>query len=602
MAKLLILFVVGIIWLIVSSFGNPGSNNQNEYKALHDRNRVNKRKEKLKKFIHLCLPRDLDDIFIKISNIENSLLLAKKHLKISEVSSIDKEVLYTSSIKQKDEIESKTLLLVSDLNIILSANKVKFIDLCHQILESTCEYPVLYKDKFFLEPLTIENPTLDYNAIPAFFNIKNSIMGRWHRDEIEKLFFDDIGKINIYNNKIRQIPEKIQKIKDTISNLKDEENQLTEKVKKLNSARKSAYITVANWYISECQKNKLSIKEILENYDAGNKPGVENYFDLAIAQLDFSNSIPAIWSLQFSEADSILIVEIKLPNVIHDEPRKYVQQKNGIVIKPLNKIERENFIPKIHPAILLKLAYEIFRNDYKRKINLLVLNGWIEYHDSRTGVLTMAYTASLAVKYEDIINLILEKLDPIAAFNKLQGISAGKVLEIVPIRPILKLETKDSRFVEAIPVIDAMAAQANLAAMDWQLFEHLIRELFEKKFSNEDVEVKVTRASRDKGVDAVVFDPDPITGGKYIIQAKRYTNTVDVSSVRDLCAVVQKEGASRGILVTTSSFGADSYEFVKNSPITLINGQELLGLLSQYGYKFRIDIDEAKKLLAITEK
>lgn len=50
--------------------------------------------------------------------------------------------------------------------------------------------------------------------------------------------------------------------------------------------------------------------------------------------------------------------------------------------------------------------------------------------------------------------------------------------------------------------------------MDWEDFEHLIRELFEKEFSQSGGEVKVTRTSRDHGVDAVAFDPDPLRGGK----------------------------------------------------------------------------------------
>jgi restriction system protein len=106
----------------------------------------------------------------------------------------------------------------------------------------------------------------------------------------------------------------------------------------------------------------------------------------------------------------------------------------------------------------------------------------------------------------------------------------------------------------------------------------------------------LTHSSRDKGVDAVVFNPDPIRGGKYVIQAKRYTNTVDVSAVRDLVAVVAHEGASRGILVTTSTYGADAYAFVQGKPITLLDGAKLLGLLEKHGYKFRINLSEARQL------
>jgi len=137
----------------------------------------------------------------------------------------------------------------------------------------------------------------------------------------------------------------------------------------------------------------------------------------------------------------------------------------------------------------------------------------------------------------------------------------------------------------------------NLATMDWQDFEHLIRELFEKEFGQAGTEVKITQASRDRGVDAIAFDPDPLRGGKFVIQAKRYTNTVDVSAVRDLYGTVVNEGANRGILVTTSNYGRDAYDFSKDKPITLINGANLLHLLEKHGYHVRIDLKEAKQLL-----
>ena len=98
-------------------------------------------------------------------------------------------------------------------------------------------------------------------------------------------------------------------------------------------------------------------------------------------------------------------------------------------------------------------------------------------------------------------------------------------------------------------------------------------------------------------MDAVAFDPDPIRGGKIVIQAKRYTNVVGVSAVRDLYGTVINEGATKGILVTTSNFGNDAYEFIKDKPLTLMNGAQLLGLLQTHGHKARINLKEAKDLL-----
>jgi restriction system protein len=126
--------------------------------------------------------------------------------------------------------------------------------------------------------------------------------------------------------------------------------------------------------------------------------------------------------------------------------------------------------------------------------------------------------------------------------------------------------------------------------------------LFEKEFSADGSEVKITQASRDGGVDAVVFDPDPIHGGKIVIQAKRYTNTVSVSAVRDLFGTVHNEGANKGILVTTADYGSDAYEFAKGKPLTLISGSELLYLLSKHGHKARINLKEARLMAAEREK
>lgn len=49
------------------------------------------------------------------------------------------------------------------------------------------------------------------------------------------------------------------------------------------------------------------------------------------------------------------------------------------------------------------------------------------------------------------------------------------------------------------------------------------------------------------------------------------------------------EGANKGILVTTSSYGPDAYDFIKGKPIELIDGGGLLYYLEQYnGMKCRI--------------
>jgi restriction system protein len=243
-----------------------------------------------------------------------------------------------------------------------------------------------------------------------------------------------------------------------------------------------------------------------------------------------------------------------------------------------------------------------FPSDAVNAIDSIVLNGWVTSTDKAIGKQVTGCVLSVQAVKSEFMDINLGQVEPKACFKKLKGVSAAKLTALQPVRPILQLNKEDKRFISAYGVADTLDNSSNLAAMDWEDFEQLIREVFEKEFSANGGDVKITRASRDGGVDAVAFDPDPIRGGKIIIQAKRYTHTVSVSAVRDLYGTIHNEGANKGILVSTADYGPDAYEFAKGKPITLLSGSELLYLLQKHGHKARIDLQEARLLNAEKEK
>ena len=175
---------------------------------------------------------------------------------------------------------------------------------------------------------------------------------------------------------------------------------------------------------------------------------------------------------------------------------------------------------------------------------------------------------TVLVSKENFEAIDLRNVSAKVTFRHLKGISASSLMDLTPIAPQIKIDRHDKRFVMGQEIIDGLDESINLATMHWEDFEHLIREIFEKEFLANGGEVKVTRASSDGGVDAIAFDPDPIRGGKIVIQAKRYTNVVGVAAVRDLYGTVLNEGATKGILVTTSDYGRDSFTFAQNKPLT----------------------------------
>jgi len=230
-------------------------------------------------------------------------------------------------------------------------------------------------------------------------------------------------------------------------------------------------------------------------------------------------------------------------------------------------------------------------------IEAVAMNGWVTILNKATGHDETRCIMTINVSKEPFLKINLANVDAKECFKSFKGLGGARLSELVPVAPVIELSRQDRRFVESYNVVENIIEGDNLALMNWEDFEHLIRELFEKEFCSNGSEVRVTQASRDGGVDAVIFDPDPIRGGKIIIQAKRYTNTVGVSAVRDLYGTVQHEGAMKGILITTSNYGSDAYDFAKGKPLALMNGGNLIHLLERHGRKARINLQEAKKIM-----
>jgi restriction endonuclease Mrr len=107
--------------------------------------------------------------------------------------------------------------------------------------------------------------------------------------------------------------------------------------------------------------------------------------------------------------------------------------------------------------------------------------------------------------------------------------------------------------------IDARPNQLDLSGTE---FEHFVHNLFTKM----GCQVQMFKAGGDGGVDCVTYDPNPVFGGKFCVQAKRYKGTVPPSALRDLYGAVQHEGATKGLLITTIGFSKATYAWANNKP------------------------------------
>jgi restriction system protein len=400
------------------------------------------------------------------------------------------------------------------------------------------------------------------------------------------------------------------------------ERRYAEAVHKWNTSEKQLSETIANQQAT--YRNKLrewTAKKTLHSialagqhaevdankaaYEARQPQALEEYWSHVLFASEYPEGFPKSFILDYDAAAQTVVIEYELPD-IECLPRrkelKYIAARDEFREVTVSETWLNKAYDDTLYQICLRTIHEIFQSDRLNVASSVVFNGWVNYVDKSTGQEVRACILSLHVTKAEFVQLNLAQIEPKACFRSLKGISGSKLSGRSAVRPILQLNKEDKRFVSPHDVAHELDDAFNLAAMDWLDFENLIREIFEKEFRSNGGEVKITRASRDGGVDAIAFDPDPIRGGKIVIQAKRYTNTVGVSAVRDLFGTVHNEGATKGILVTTSVYGPDAYDFAKGKPLTLLNGSELLYLLQKHGHRARIDLAEAKRLDAEQRK
>ncbi|MGH9828217.1 MAG: restriction endonuclease, partial [Blastocatellia bacterium] len=226
-----------------------------------------------------------------------------------------------------------------------------------------------------------------------------------------------------------------------------------------------------------------------------------------------------------------------------------------------------------------------FISDAGNHSDVVTFSGFVNTVDKATGKDIRPHLISVRATKERFSEIDLRRVDKRTCLRSLGAQLSPQAAEMLPVKPIVEFDMVDKRFVEQGDVLSALESRPNLMDLNPWEFEALVGNLFGKM----GLESKLTRASRDGGVDVVAFDQRPVLGGKVVIQAKRYRHTVGVSAVRDLFGTMMNEGANKGILVATSGFGPDAFDFAKDKPIELIDGPRLLYLLEhEAGTKARI--------------
>jgi restriction system protein len=353
-----------------------------------------------------------------------------------------------------------------------------------------------------------------------------------------------------------------------------------ERERKLDKAARAHEAEVAR-VRQEIQEQHSEFDRFKAGLEQGDPEAVVDYFGLVLERSGYPEGFPKAHKLAYVPESRQLVLEYDLPSfeiVPEVKAYKYVKSRDEVTTAAQTATKRKSLYADVVAKTSLRCVHELFEADRNNIIETIVFNGIVDSIDKRTGRPTRTCIVTLRTTKDMFEELDLGLVD---AQECLKGLNAGvskKPSELAPVRPVLEFSMVDARFTDESDVLSTLDQRPNLMELSPGEFESLITNLFEKM----GLETRQTRPSRDGGVDCVAWDTRPILGGKVVIQAKRYKNTVGVAAVRDLFGTVHNEGAVKGILVTTSGYGKSSFEFADGKPLELLDGSNLLYLLREH--------------------
>jgi len=317
---------------------------------------------------------------------------------------------------------------------------------------------------------------------------------------------------------------------------------------------------------------------------------VSEYVQIVLDRSPYPADFPRERRAGYVPESSLLAVEWYLPAVeVIPQQKAFRHVKTRKVVEPIARPLPE--IRKRYQSVIAQIALrtlrEIFDSTSDDLISTVVFNGRVHAIDPLTGQKIRPHLITLRATREQVAPLVLDEplFNPVECVRRyfFADISPHPE-ELIPVEPVMLYSMADPRTVDPIDVISDIDKRPNLLELTPKEFEGFIQNLFAKM----GFDTKLYQASGDGGIDCVAYDPHPITGGKFIVQAKLYTRTVQPTHVRDLWGTVQHEGATKGIMITTSGYGPDSYKFAAGKPLNLIDGSGLLSLCQQHDIPARI--------------
>ncbi len=340
----------------------------------------------------------------------------------------------------------------------------------------------------------------------------------------------------------------------------------------------------------KAEAQNAQVEQLAIGFREHDRFAVSEYVQLVLDRSPYPKGFPAERHAGYVPESGLLAVEWFLPTYdIIPREKNFRHVKTRKTVEPAARppADAERLYNNVIAQIAVRTVREVFTVTPEDMVSTIVFNGHVDTVDPATGRRIRPPLISMRATREKFDELVLTepRFDPVASIKRhfFAAISLHPE-ELKPVEPVMPFSRADPRVIEAIDVISTLDQRPNLLDLSPKEFESFVQNLFTKM----GYETDQFRSSGDGGIDCMAYKRDPVAPMKIAVQAKLYTKTVSPTHVRDLYGTMQHEGATLGIMITTSGYGPGSEEFANGKPLHLIDGTGLLSICQEHGIPARI--------------
>src|SRR5690554_214464 len=195
-------------------------------------------------------------------------------------------------------------------------------------------------------------------------------------------------------------------------------------------------------FLSEQQRRNTSIQNFQKSFESGNSKAIVEYVTEVFERSEYPEGLVVECQVAHDSHSETIVIDV-LMLTLDDMPMgdgyKFIKSRQESKLIAFKKGVRERLYDSVLKLIILRTVHEAFESLYTDHVKTIVVNGSVTALNGASGHDETSCIISMSANRTEFEALNLARIDPSECVKQLQGLVAGPLSKLIPVKPIMRL-------------------------------------------------------------------------------------------------------------------------------------------------------------------